>query len=176
MAGYVCGKGYNLLRQHPDTVRPILQCSVVSGATGLLLGWGVSAYRNLPTHVYTLSLGANFAVVGGTFIGSRRSTCTIYTCAHIHMYTEAPIHTPMHTHMHTQTHTHTGIRGAVLAHLDSSSITLSDYTLTPNAAHYMSSAISGTIAGALSSIVSRKEWFVCVWINVNNALYVLMFD
>ena len=54
---------------HPENVLPIVKLSAASGVVGALLGWGISAYRSLPTHVYTLSLGANFAVTSGVFFG-----------------------------------------------------------------------------------------------------------
>jgi len=69
VAGFACGRLYSLLRQYPETVRPILQCSVASGAVGTLVGLGVSAYRNLPSHIYAVSVGANFAIASGVFLG-----------------------------------------------------------------------------------------------------------
>ena len=68
-AGLLCGKSYQAAKDHPETVLPVVKLSAASGAVGALLGWGVSAYRNLPTHVYTLSLGANFAITSGVFFG-----------------------------------------------------------------------------------------------------------
>ena len=55
--------------KYPETVRPILQLSAASGVVGTLLGLGVSAYRSLPTHVYAVSVGANFAIASGVFLG-----------------------------------------------------------------------------------------------------------
>ena len=69
VAGLTCGKLYSLLVKYPETVRPILQLSAASGVVGTLLGLGVSAYRSLPTHVYAVSVGANFAVASGVFLG-----------------------------------------------------------------------------------------------------------
>ena len=69
IAGLTCGKLYSLLVKYPETVRPILQLSAVSGIVGTLLGLGVSAYRSLPTHVYAVSVGANFAIASGVFLG-----------------------------------------------------------------------------------------------------------
>lgn len=66
-AGLLCGKGYSIAKEHPETVLPILKLSAASGVAGALLGWGISAYRSLPTHIYTLSLGANFAVTSAMF-------------------------------------------------------------------------------------------------------------
>lgn len=40
-----------------------------AGVAGSVVGWGVAAYRNLPSHVYILSLGANCAVATGAFMG-----------------------------------------------------------------------------------------------------------
>ena len=69
VAGLTCGKLYSLLVKYPETVRPILQLSAASGVVGTLLGLGVSAYRSLPTHVYAVSVGANFAIASGVFLG-----------------------------------------------------------------------------------------------------------
>ena len=69
IAGLTCGKLYSLLVKYPETVRPILQLSAASGIVGTLLGLGVSAYRSLPTHVYAVSVGANFAIASGVFLG-----------------------------------------------------------------------------------------------------------
>ena len=66
-AGFICGKGYLVAKKHPEIVLPILKCSAATGVAGALLGWGISAYRNLPTHIYSLSLGANFAITSGVF-------------------------------------------------------------------------------------------------------------
>ncbi len=41
------------------------------GVVGGLVGWGVAAYRNKPTHIYTTSLGANFTIAAGAFLGVR---------------------------------------------------------------------------------------------------------
>ena len=51
------------------TVRVVFSCSL-AGVLGAVVGWGVAAYRNLPSHVYSLSLAANFAVVSGAFLGT----------------------------------------------------------------------------------------------------------
>ena len=69
VAGLTCGKLYSLLVKYPETVHPILQLSAASGIVGTLLGLGVSAYRSLPTHVYAVSVGANFAIASGVFLG-----------------------------------------------------------------------------------------------------------
>lgn len=63
----LCGKGYSTAKTHPQTVVPIVKLSAASGLAGALLGWGISAYRNLPTHIYAISLGANFALTSGVF-------------------------------------------------------------------------------------------------------------
>ncbi len=39
------------------------------GVSGVVLGLGVAVYRDLPSHVYALSTGANFALVTATFLG-----------------------------------------------------------------------------------------------------------
>lgn len=65
--GFLCGKGYSTAKAHPETVVPIVRLSAASGLAGALLGWGISAYRNLPTHIYAISLGANFALTSGVF-------------------------------------------------------------------------------------------------------------
>ena len=46
-------------------------CSVLisTGSAGVMIGLGVAAYRDLPSHVYALSLGANFAVASMAFLG-----------------------------------------------------------------------------------------------------------
>lgn len=79
-AGYLCGKGYKIFvaRAHPDTVLPIVQLSAASGVAGAVVGWAVSAYRNLPTHIYTLSLGANFAITSAVFF-SESQTWHVYS-------------------------------------------------------------------------------------------------
>ena len=33
------------------------------------MGLGVAAYRNLPSHIYAVSVGANFAISSGVFLG-----------------------------------------------------------------------------------------------------------
>lgn len=63
--------------KYPETVRPILQLSAASGIVGTLLGLGVSAYRSLPTHVYAVSVGANFAIASGVFLG-RLNPASVY--------------------------------------------------------------------------------------------------
>ena len=64
----MCGTGYSIAKQNPDTVLPILKLSAASGVTGALLGWGISAYRSSPTHIHVISLGANFAVTSAMFL------------------------------------------------------------------------------------------------------------
>ena len=67
-AGFLCGTGYSIAKQNPETVLPILKLSAASGVAGALLGWGISAYRSSPTHIHVLSLGANFAVTSAIFL------------------------------------------------------------------------------------------------------------
>ena len=43
---------------------------IFTGVLGAAVGWGVAAYRQVPPHVYSLSLAANFTVVSGTFFGN----------------------------------------------------------------------------------------------------------
>lgn len=73
VAGYGCGQVYSLMKRHPDTVRPILQCSAVAGIIGAALGLGIAKYRRNPALVYTVSVGANFTVVSATFFGIRHA-------------------------------------------------------------------------------------------------------
>ena len=74
-SGTVCKELCNVLHAqthihtHTFTVRVVLSCSL-AGVLGAVVGWGVAAYRNLPSHVYSLSLAANFAVVSGAFLGT----------------------------------------------------------------------------------------------------------
>ena len=76
-------------RRHPESILPILHisaasgmhscyvlvsitrnvCCYSSGVLGAVAGWGVAVYRKVPPHVYSLSVGANFAVVSGVFLG-----------------------------------------------------------------------------------------------------------
>ena len=67
-AGLLSGTSYAIARRNPETVLPILKLSAASGLAGALLGWGLSAYRNSPTHILVLSLGANFAVTSAMFL------------------------------------------------------------------------------------------------------------
>ena len=68
-AGLACGKLYSLYRRdEPVMVRPLVHCSLLGGAAGVALGLGVASYRRLPSHVYALSVGANFAVTTGIFL------------------------------------------------------------------------------------------------------------
>ena len=74
--GFLCGKGYSIAKANPETVLPIVKLSAASGVAGVLLGWGISAYRNLPTHIYALSLGSNFAITSGVFFSEQRQVAS----------------------------------------------------------------------------------------------------
>ena len=67
-AGLLSGTGYAIARRNPETVLPILKLSAASGLAGALLGWGLAAYKNSPTHILVLSLGANFGVTSAMFL------------------------------------------------------------------------------------------------------------
>ena len=47
---------------------------IFTGVLGAAVGWGVAAYRQVPPHLHSLSLAANFAVVSGTFFGNKLCT------------------------------------------------------------------------------------------------------
>lgn len=70
VTGFVCGNIYSQSKKHPTIAVPILQGAAAAGACGSILGLGIAAYRNLPSHVYAISLGANFAVTMGSFLGT----------------------------------------------------------------------------------------------------------
>ena len=82
----MCGKGYKVAKAHPETVLPIVKVSAACGVGGALLGWAISAYRNLPTHIYTLSLGANFAVTSAVFLSELNATCIIHCHRYLHYF------------------------------------------------------------------------------------------
>ena len=82
----MCGKGYKVAKAHPETVLPIVKVSAACGVGGALLGWAISAYRNLPTHIYTLSLGANFAVTSAVFLSELNATRIIHCHRYLHYF------------------------------------------------------------------------------------------
>ncbi len=67
--------------------------SPATGAVGGIVGWGVAAYRNHPTHIYSISLGANLAIASGVFLGVCVCVCVcvcacvrVYLCVYMYVY------------------------------------------------------------------------------------------
>ena len=112
----------------------------LAGVVGGLLGWGVSVYRRVPPHAFSLSLAANFAVVSGSFL------CTYTT----------------HTDIFNDQLCLLGIRKvvhSVLIEKDARSLPFSSTNrqLLASVASYTSSVASGGLTGALTSLISREK-------------------
>ena len=80
-----------------------------TGVLGAVVGWGVAAYRQVPSHFHSLSLAANFAVVSGAFFGN--SICTCVSSPRV-LFPDCTYATntlfPSCVRTHTHTHTHKG--------------------------------------------------------------------
>ena len=156
--------------KYPETVRPILQLSAASGVVGTLLGLGVSAYRSLPTHVYAVSVGANFAIASGVFLGR----FNLYmTTPHPFPGCSCLIPRLVQPHSHTILASFPGWSSLILTafcrvicdlrllcyaglrHILVTSL-YSRQVLLPQHTSYISSATSGGATGAVTSIVSRQ--------------------
>ena len=158
--------------KYPETVRPILQLSAASGVVGTLLGLGMSAYRSLPTHVYAVSVGANFAIASGVFLGRfnlyMTTPCLIprlfwpYSQTVLASFPGCSGLIPRLFWPHFWTSAfcrvicglcllcHAGLRHILLTSLYSRQVLLPQHT------SYISSATSGGATGAVTSIVSRQ--------------------
>jgi hypothetical protein len=71
VCGLACGGLYGQIKRDPDLLWSVGPLSCVAGITGSALGLGIGWYRNRPAHVYSISLGGNFAIAMLSFLGIR---------------------------------------------------------------------------------------------------------